>query len=454
VRDLSPRNATWISGSRLRLGALAAGLVLAISPGPTLAAEAGARGAETIRVSVGSGGVQANGTSGAPSVSASGRYVAFSSRASNLVAADTNPRRDIFLRDAVTETTQLVSRGLDGVEANGHSFGPSISADGTVVAFISEAANLVEGDSNGLADVFVRNLRTGQTLRISVSSAGNEANDASSDPSTSASGRFVAFLSDASNLVGRDEAWGGDVFVHDLRTGDTRQVTIGVNGIDLKRGSYPPSISAHGRFVAFASGSPRLIEADANRANDVFVRDLKRKRTRRVSLSSGEDEANDSSFAPTIAGDGRRVAFHSSASNLVPRNTKSRPHIFVRDLDASRTRRVSLASGGAAANRAGQRPSISASGRYVAFVSRATNLARRDATRDRDVFVHDLSTRSTRWVSVGSNEMGRNTESLAASISAHGRFVGFRSSASNLVPGDTNGVADVFVRGPLRWGSR
>jgi Tol biopolymer transport system component len=226
---------------------------------------------QTTRVSVASDGAQGNGDSECPSISADGRYVAFASLASNLVPGDTNGRMDIFVHDRLTGQTTRVSVASDGTEGNGDSGFPSISADGRYVAFASLASNLVPGDTNGTWDVFVHDRLTGQTTRVSVASGGAQGNGDSRFPSISADGRYVAFQSYASNLVPGDTNGVLDVFVHDRLTGQTTRVSVASDGTQGDSYSFGSSISADGRYVAFASYASNLVPGDTNGWADVFV---------------------------------------------------------------------------------------------------------------------------------------------------------------------------------------
>ncbi|MDP2600093.1 MAG: hypothetical protein Q8P84_05085 [Deltaproteobacteria bacterium] len=333
---------------------------------------------------------------------------------------------------------------------------PSISADGRFVAFESLAPNLVPGDNNLHWDVFVRDRSLSQTHRVSVSSDGTEGNDSTGSASISADGRFVAFKSFADDLILEDTNNKLDVFVHDRQMEQTSRVSVSSRGEEGNRGGSSDlgniSINADGRFVTFESAASNLVPEDTNNELDVFVHDRQTEQTSRISVSSSGEEGNDSTYNASISADGRFVAFHSYASNLVPRDTNNRPDVFVRDRQTEQTSRISVSSSGGEANFGSYSPSISADGRFVTFVSIATNLVPEDTNGAMDVFVHDRQFGKTHRVSVnrnGEESVGDdpNYHFSDASISADGRSVAFLSNASDLVPGDTNDAEDVFVVG-------
>jgi Tol biopolymer transport system component len=416
-------------------------LALILTPAGSVRAAPG----NTTRVSVASDGTQANGGSFTPSISADGRYVAFASIAVNLVSGDTNGVQDIFVHDRQTGQTTRVSVASGGAQANGPSFDPSISADGRYVAFASLATNLVSGDTNNEQDIFVHDRQTGQTTRVSVATGGGQANLASSDPSISADGRYVAFESIASNLVSGDTNNTGDIFVHDRQTGATTRVSIGPGGTQANRGSLAPSISADGRYVAFHSSATNLVSGVTNGTTHIFVHDRQTGATTRVSVASDGTEGNSVSIKPSISADGRYVAFQSIATNLVSGDTNGTQDIFVHDRQTGQTTRVSVASDGTEGNSGSNDPSISANGRYVAFQSQANNLVSGDTGFITDIFIHDRQTGVTTRVSIAFDGTEANNVSSAPSISADGRYIAFESNASNLVDGDTNGTQDIFV---------
>jgi Tol biopolymer transport system component len=411
---------------------IAGATVLAVAP-------AFGDGAKTQRISVGLNGAHPNGdsytSSYSRSISSKGRFIAFTSDATNLVRGDRNGHADVFVRDFMTGRTRRVSVASDGTEAFDASGSPSISPMGRFVAFTSYAGNLVEGDTNGngAPDVFIHNVKNGRTRRVSVGVGGAEPDGGSITPSVSEDGRFVAFASGASNLV---EGVDGGVFVRDLATGRTRLVSVNSRGVAANRGGDLPSISADGRFIAFRSRATNLVEGD-DRDRDYFVHDRKTRETELVSGSHGAYPSYYSNDAPSISGNGRYVAFRSGNSE-----------IYVHDRKTGRIRHVSVSPSGNAANGHCLSPSISGHGRLVVFRSYATNLVKEDKTRNSSVFVRDLETGKTRRVSIRSNGAETERDSYGPEISDNGRFVAFYSYAS-LVKGDTNRRTDVYRRGPL-----
>ena len=408
---------------------------------------AGANGF-TQPVAVSSSERPANGiTSGRPAITPGGRFVVFASFASNLVGGDTNDASDIFLRDRRAGTTQRVSLGDGGVQAEGNSFGPSISADGRFVAFQSFAPNLAAGDNNLQFDVFVRDRRTGTTRCVSVTAAGLPAGDRSRAPVISANGRFVAFFSLASDLVPGSVTGLENIFVRDLRTGMTELVNVNSAEVPADRGSdsLGVAISADGRFVAFASNATNLAPGFGG-FPDVYVRDRQAGTTERIGVDPTGGQGDSASFEPAISADGRYVAFRSFASDLVPGDTNGQVDIFVRDRGTATTRLASI--GTAPADGDSEEPSISPNGRFVAFTSGAGNLVPGDSNGLRDVFLRDLAAGRITRVSLGNAGTQGNGDSFGPAVSATGRFVAFATAAGNLVPRFPVGV---FVRfGPDR----
>jgi Tol biopolymer transport system component len=412
-------------------------------------------------------GQPAAGSDGA--ISGDGRFVAFLSY-SPLVAGDTatcpaftsaSSCPDVFVRDRVAGTTSLVSVSSSGEQGNGPSgendfhepTNIAISPDGRFVAFGSRASNLVEGDTNGVEDVFVRDRLTGGTVRASVSSSGQQANSHSKSPSISADGRYLSFQSFASNLVPADTNGDSDIFVHDVATGATIRASVSSSGSEADGGTLDgSSLSADGRFVAFASFAHNLVPGDRNWSSDIFVRDLITERTTLESRNSWGVQGNLYSRQPSISPDGRWVAFTSNASNLVGEDTNAchvnEPNcadIFVRDRETGSTIRVSVGSLGQQADDRSEWPSISDSGCVVGFETSADNLAPRSGLTGRQILVHERMSRMTTSADVDSAGVPANGSlgSARASISWGGRLVAFTSSATNL---DSAGTGGVFVR--------
>ena len=341
--------------------------------------------------------------------------------------------------------TTRVSVATDETGGNGYSFNPSISSDGRYVAFGSAASNLVSGDGNGATDIFVRDRTTDATTRVSVASGGTEGNGYSYEPSISSDGRYVAFDSNAGNLVSGDTNFSSDVFVHDRNTRVTMRVSVATSGTEGNGDSFNPSISSDGRYVTFESDASNLVSGDGNSVPDIFVHDRDTNIITLVSVATGGALGNNSSYGPSISSDGRFVAFQSVASNLVSGDTNGVLDIFVHDRTTGATTRVSVDTSGTQGNGDSFNPSISPNGYYVAFDSAASNLMSGDTNGVLDIFVHDLMMGATARVSVDSSGTQGNNISDWPSISSDGGYVAFMSIASNLVSGDTNGVPDVFV---------
>lgn len=346
-------------------------------------------GPTTERASLGDAGGEGDFAAGEPAIARAGEVVAFVSASTDLVAGDSNGEPDVFVRDLAAATTvrASVADGGGGAEADGPSEAPALSEDGTRVAFASRAANLTAGDTNAVFDVFVRDLSTGSTERASVSGAGAQANAESREPSISGDGTLVAFSSLASNLVGGDSNGAFDIFVRDLSAGTTRRVSLTNAGLQANGDSTRPAISRDGRFVAFVSTATNLVPGDVNGVADVFVRDLAALSTARVSVGSGGLGGDGASGRPSISADGRLVAFESAASNLVADDANGASDVFVRDAVGGTTARASVAADGTEGAGQSVRPSISADGARVAFASNAANLVPMDGNSAFDVFV-------------------------------------------------------------------
>jgi Tol biopolymer transport system component len=427
------------------IGAVALAATMAL-PGIAEAA------AKTVLISKSGSGAIGNSESGEPSISKTGRYIAFQSGASNLVPGDTNGAHDCFVRDHRTDSIERVSVASDGEQSNGDCWGPAISADGRFVAFYSSASNLVPGDTNSTRDVFVHDRQLGTTERVSVGPEGRQANGISEDPAISADGRLIAFESKASNLVAGDTNDRQDVFVHDRTTGTTTRVSVSSKGAQAVGGdSRDPDLSPDGRFVVFDSAASNLVPNDTNRKRDIFIRDLVTNKTQRVSVNSGGKQGNGDSGNPVVSASGRFVAFDSKAKSLVKGDTNGTPDVFVRDRKKGTTTRVSVSSAGKQGTDSSSDPTISDNGRYITFESYAPNLVPKDRNGRWDVFLRDRVNKKTSIVSLtASGGRTSNGDSDDPAISGDARFIVFESTAPNIVKGDTNRAEDVFRRGPLR----
>lgn len=450
-----PRLASGLTGVLVAL-LLAAPLPAAAYPVP----------GRTTLVSVSSEGVQGTPGTYAPRISPDGRFVAFMSAARNLDPADTNAFFDVYLRDRLLGTTELISVAPDGTVGDYISAGGTVSADGRYVAFQSFSSNLVPGDTNGTSDTFVRDRVTGLTERVNLSPSGEEANLGSSYyPAMSPDGRYVAFSSVSSNLVPGDSNNAADVFVLDRKTGETELASVTSGGAQVPgaRDIFTVAISDDGRVVTFDHPTP-LVPEDTNGTADVYAHDRETGETTLVSVNLDGTAGARASQEPEISADGRFVVFQSSSADLVPADTNGfvdtkvrfdiisgLSDIFVHDLETGVTERVSVTSAGEESNGTAWLPDISDDGRMVAFASRASNLVPGDTNGDNptligfDVFVHDRVTKTTERASVGSNGEEGDLGSTLPSLTADGSEVAFQGLASTLAP-DTNNDADVFVR--------
>ena len=280
-------------------------------------------------------GGDADNSSSSAAISATGRYVAFSSGGSDLVPGDTNQTADLFVRDMAAGTTTLVSVDAAGDGADGPSYGAAISPDGRYVAFVSEGTDLLPGPGDGddIADVFVRDMAAGTTTRVTVDTAGEAPDGDSFLPSINATGEYVTFTSIASDLVADDGNDTYDVFLRDLAAGTTTRVTADLFGGDANGSSSNRStISHNGRYVSFTSAASDLVPGDANGADDVFVRDMAAGTTVRVSVDPDGRNARGDSYWAAMNATGRYVTFTSGADDLVPDDDNHTRDVFVRNL--------------------------------------------------------------------------------------------------------------------------
>jgi Tol biopolymer transport system component len=328
---------------------------------------------------------------------------------------------------AWAQVTTRVSLAFDGSEANRSSEDAAISADGLHVAFESEATNLVRDDGNQLLDIFVRDLATGVTERVSVSSAEDEANDISFDARISADGRFVAFTSWASNLIPHDLNGAADVFLRDRVLGTTALISLSSTGVYGDLASRCDDLSPDGNFVVFSSTANELVPGDFQNDSDVFVRDRAQGLTERVSVNTAGVEGNFGSSAGTISADGRFVAFGSSATNLAPDTngggSTGFSDIFLRDRQAGTTALISVNTAGQQVNAQSVGPDISADGRYVAFMCAGHLIELGQPAGSMDVYVRDLIASTTELANLDSSGAVLDVSMMKCALSADGRYV-------------------------------
>ena len=437
------------SGRLASLAAVAVAVTAMVGTAlPAYAADDSSAPGVIVRVSEAEGGGSANGDSEEVDLTRNGRLVAFSSDASDLVPGDDNDSADVFVRDRHNDATILVSAAADGSASDSQSGSPSISSDGRYVAFDSFSSDLVEDDTNDASDVFVRDLEVGTTTLVSVDMMGGPSDSGSSNPSISPDGRYVAFQSSATDLVdGEDEPLTSDVFVRDLQTGLTTAVSVDVNGAAPDGESFSPAISRGGTRIVFWSSASDLVADDTNGFDDIFVRDLVAHSTVLVSVATDGGNGDQLSRDPDISANGNRVAFSSRANNLVAGDTNGFViDIFVRDLTGGTTVRASVDAQGGDPGDNSEGPTLSANGNLVTFFSRARDLVgprQRDFVQD--VYVRDLAAGTTKLLTHDIQNLAPDGHSSWPSISSNGKVVGFESHAEDLVADDDNRASDVFV---------
>jgi Tol biopolymer transport system component len=434
---------------------------------------------------------------GSPVMTPDGRFIAFSSTASNLVTSPRPVAQEIYVRDLATGRTTWASTNV-APTAGPASYGPMLSDDGRYVAFKTAAG--------GSFRVLRRDLQTGQLDLVSASAAGLDAstpddygpvmtpdgrfiafadnlttagtnaiwrwdaqdqtarlvsvnlldqpstNGLCDSPRITPDGRYVSFLSTGTDLVTNAVRGGFEAYVRDLQSGTTVLASADPQGTGAGRLALAPVLSGDGGVVTFESASDALVPNDLNRGYDLFVRDLPLEATELVSVAGPLVPPVTAHGPSQIAGspvsaDGRYVVFQSLASDLVLADTNGVMDIVVRDRVAATNVLVNVSRFGVVpTNGAARSPSISADGRFVVFLSTSEDLVTNDGNRLEDVFVRDLVAGTTTLVSVGTTGASGNRASTAASISGAGRWVAFQSQASNLTPGDADVADDIFVR--------
>jgi hypothetical protein len=420
----------------------------------------------TQRVSLDSAGGQADGSSSMPSISDDGNVIAFESKATNLVAGDSNGLRDLFVRNRSAGTTTRVSVDVTGAQSNGISYHATLTRDGNRVAFASQASNLVAGDTNNVADVFQRLVADPTTIdRASRNIVGDVQGDGPSDlPSYDSDDNDLAFRSSSTNLDWANVVSNNEIFLANRASQTARVVGRAWTASQVKISqisanptvNYPGFQSAHsqsadGRFVVYSSLASTVVPGDTNGQSDVFVRDNQSGVSERISVDSSGVEANGGGGRASISLNGRFVTFTSYASNLVAGDTNGTVDHFLHDRQTKLTTLVSPGmQAGFYLQFSNTAPLVSSDGRYIAFITDATNLVPIDANGSAfDIFVQDTLQNSLSLVSVNSQGVQGNGASVLRSMSADGRFIAFSSTSTNLVPNDANAVEDLFIRDRL-----
>lgn len=397
------------------------------------------------RISVSSIPTQAHGISEWPAISRNGRYIIYHSDAPDLVPNDTNNSHDVFLYDRLTRTTERISLGLGGVQGNNRSMFGDLSTDGRFLTFHSEATNLVPNDTNNAWDVYFHDRLTGQFERISITSAGQQANATSIFPDISGSGRFITFYSEATNLVPNDTNNATDIFLHDRQNQTTERISVSTGGAQANGPSIFPDISADGRYIVYESAAANLVPNDTNATEDIFLYDRINKTTQRINLTTSGQQGNGRASYPIITTNNRFVTYTSYADNMHPDDPDTDGDIYLRDLVSGTTELITRGLNNQPTNGESHYPSISGDGRFLAFHSWAGNLVPGDTNNTIDIFHYDRQNQTTRRVNLTITGSQANAPSTNVTISDNGRFLTFQSNASNLTLDDTNGTADIFL---------
>jgi Tol biopolymer transport system component len=383
-------------------------------------------------------------------LSARGDRLVFESDAGDLVPGDRNRQPDVFLHDTETGAIRRLSEGPDGTDADGPSRDPHLSADGTWVAYTTHARNLLPGKSTALGDIVLHDIAGGHAALISRGADGSEGTGTSSLPDLSDDGSFIVYQSWSDNLVSGDTNAACDIFLFDRTTGTTTRMSMTPAGGEADGNSTHPAISGDGRFISFSSDATNLVFDDTNGVADLFVVNRETGTIERVNL--GPDDCQADAFGglfpeSVLSQDGRFVAYVSLASNLVEIATPSLvEQIYLRDRKRGTTRRVSISSTGEAADDRCFCPTITADGRLIGFQSLARNLLGNDRDTVADAYVFDRRTRAVRVISSAQNTSGARGDCQRIVISPEGCTVAFSSRASDLVQGDENDASDVFLK--------
>lgn len=428
--------------------------LVAATAAPAPAAEkterAAASAEETLLVSVGRGGEPANGPSERASISGDGRLVVFTSHASNLVRGDRNDCSDVFLRDLDEARTTRVNTGMQGAESNGcTSIDPIISNDGRYVVYAADSTNLVPGTRGGKSQIFRADLQTGETVLVSRDKDGKEGDNDSLRPTVSADGRYVAFTTAATNILGGDTPDTWDSVVRDMKTGTVVRTSRSSDGTPGNAATDGTQISADGRFITLFSNATNLVEGDTNGKVDEFLHDVRTGRTTRLSVNAEGVESDQITIGGTISDDNRYVVLNSHATNLTAESPATgQNHAYLQDLQEGTLRLIDKGTDGVPAPGGTFWASISGDSQHIPMSSAGPNLVAGDTNKVRDIFVADLPEGGLRRISVGNEGQQADAASYFPDSDFTARSIVFASYATNLVAGDTNKQPDIYVRRP------
>lgn len=393
-------------------------------------------------------GVLANEESTKSLISRDGKWVLFTTFATNLVDDGGNNFWDVVLWEQATGDLTFAGKPFQGVSANNHVWGTSISGDGRWSCMESAATDLVPGDNNNRTDVFVFDRVSGMITLESLGGTNAQGNGNSFGGCVSDDGLSLVFASDASDLIAGDTNGVRDIFLRDRVFGTVTLVSVGLAGALGDGLSGWPTISGDCRYIAFASYATNLVPGDTTNNSNLFVRDMLTGTTAMVDVTSAGVMATYGSGSARISADGRCVAFLTQDNILVPGDTNNNWDLFVRDMVTGAITRENVDFAGNQISTPPYEPSLSADGRYVSFNSSATNHVLGDNNNAGDVFIRDRLLGVTRLASLTSagTQLNDGSNSVGGALSGDGQAICFHSLATNVVPGDTNGRADVFAR--------
>ena len=397
--------------------------------------------AQITRVSVTSSGGQLTPYSQAYGISGNGRYVTFTTTSPELNGG-TNLKNQAYVYDYDTGNVTRISESTNGGAANSYSFAAGITYDGSRAVFLSQATDIVTGISSSKKNVYVRDIENGTSSVASITASGTIGNGQSPWAAISDDVNIVAFETASTNLAPSDTNGVNDIFLKNMATGELTLISR-TSSAEANDQSIHPSISSNGRVVAFLSDASNLVPNDTNATTDAFIYDVDTGTLQRVSVSSSGAESNGTTTGVSISANGRYVAFTSAGTNLVAGDTEGYVDVFVRDLLTNTTVRASATSTGSGFAGLNRAPTISGDGRYVVFESESS--AQRQVTgSDFDIYRKDMETGEVRQIDIDLDNKSFYT-SYWPLIDNAGNRIAFSSFMSNLVSNDTNGQVDAFL---------